>query len=153
MKALVNDNASTRADFSIHLAEMVEPTLREGSVGSLVTQIRKTRPGAFVSATRSRAESKARCHEMGADLVLDYSYYIVKLPASACSLTSTSHSRSQGGRKEGVDRPFGHPCVGDSGPPLDLGRFVMKAVSPNARFVLNGGSPENGAPSAKTSQA
>ena len=122
-----------------------------GSVGSLAIQLLKTRTGAFVIATASRPDSHAWCRKMGADLVLDHTGDMVDQLASA-GIPQVDMVLSTAKTAENVEwiakvlRPFGHLCVVDSGAPLDMNPFVMKAASLHTEMVfsriMNGSAPE-----------
>ncbi len=120
-------------------------------VGSVATQLLKARTKAFVISTGSRADSKAWCKKMGADLVLDHAGNLIEQLASAeithlDMVLSTAKTTDQIGWIAKVLRPFGHLSVVDGGPSLDVSPLMMKAASVHIEMVfsriINGSAPE-----------
>jgi zinc-binding alcohol dehydrogenase family protein len=122
-----------------------------GAVGSLATQLLKSRTKAFVISTGSRSDSKAWCSDMGADLVLDHAGDVAAQLAAADIphvdfVLSTAKSAGNIGWIAKVLRPFGHLSVVDVGPPLDVSPLVLKSASLHTEMVfsrvIHGSAPE-----------
>jgi NADPH2:quinone reductase len=113
-----------------------------GGVGSLATQLLKTRTKAFVISTGARAESRAWCQKMGADLVLDHAGDMVGQLASAGIpyldlVLSTAKTADQIGWIAKALRPFGHLSVVDGGASLDVSPLMMKSASLHTQMVFS----------------
>jgi len=121
-----------------------------GGVGSLATQLLKTKTPAFVISTASRPESRDWCRIMGADLVIDHTAdlgdqlrqagiahvdMVFSTAATADNLTPIAS----------VIRPFGHVSTVDLGTPADLAPLVGKSASLHTEMVfsqlVNGADP------------
>jgi NADPH2:quinone reductase len=112
------------------------------AVGSLATQLLKAGTKTFVISTGSRSDSKAWCSEMGADLVLDHAGDIAAQLASAGiphvdRVLSNAKTADNIGRVANVLRPFGHLCVVDVGPSLDVSPLVLKSASLHTEMVFS----------------
>lgn len=119
-----------------------------GGVGSLATQLLKTRTPAFVISTASRPESRQWCEAMGADLVIDHSRDIAGQLADAGIdrvdlVLSTAATADNLGTITGILRPFGHLSAVDLSGPIDTGLLTPKSLSLHAEMVfsqiMNGG--------------
>jgi NADPH2:quinone reductase len=112
-----------------------------GGVGSLATQLLKTRTPAFVITTASRPESRQWCEAMGADLVIDHSRDVARQLAGAGIdrvdlVLSTAATAGNLGWLTGILRPFGHLSVVDSGP-VDASLLMAKSVSLHTEMVFS----------------
>ena len=113
-----------------------------GGVGSLATQLLKTRTPAFVIATASRPESRQWCKAMGADLVIDHSRDIPGQLADAGIervdlVLSTAATAGNLGWITAILRPFGHLSAVDLGGPIDTGLLTPKSVSLHTEMVFS----------------
>jgi NADPH2:quinone reductase len=122
-----------------------------GAVGSMATQLLKSKTNAFVISTASRAESRAWCNEMGADLVVDHAADVAEQLASANVpqvdlVLSTAASAKNVGWIGKVLRPFGHVSIVDMPVGLDVGALMSKSASLHTEMVfsriLHGCAPE-----------
>jgi zinc-binding alcohol dehydrogenase family protein len=113
-----------------------------GGVGSLATQLVKTRTPATVICTASRPESQSWCTSMGADLVVDHS---ADVPAALRSagidsvdmVFSTAGTAANIGWIAQLLRPYGHLAAVDIAGPLDLGPLVGRSVSIHTEMVFS----------------
>jgi NADPH:quinone reductase len=113
-----------------------------GAVGSLATQLLKAKTRALVISTGSRADSRAWCAEMGADLVLDHAGDVVAQLAAANiphvdMVLSTAKSADNLGWIARALRPFGHLSIVDASPSLDVGALVSKSASLHTEMVFS----------------
>jgi zinc-binding alcohol dehydrogenase family protein len=113
-----------------------------GAVGSLATQLLKTRTPAYVISTASRPESRQWSTAMGADLVLDHSRDIPGQLADAGIgqvdlVLSTAATAAGIGWIAGILRPFGHLSAVDLGGTLDTGPLMAKSVSLHTEMVFS----------------
>jgi zinc-binding alcohol dehydrogenase family protein len=113
-----------------------------GGVGSMATQLLKTKTPAFVISTASRPESKAWAMAHGADLVVDHSGDVAAQLRdvgidSVDMVFSTSGTSGHLGWITDVLRPFGHLATIDLAGPLDLGALMGKSLSLHAEMVFS----------------
>jgi NADPH:quinone reductase len=113
-----------------------------GGVGSLATQLLKTRTPAFVISTASRPESREWCKAMGADLVIDHSQDVAGQLADAGIdrvdlVLSTAATADNLGWITGILRPFGHLSAVDLAGPIDTGLLMPKSVSLHTEMVFS----------------
>jgi NADPH2:quinone reductase len=113
-----------------------------GGVGSLATQLLKSRTPARVVGTASRPESREWCLEMGADVVVDHTGDVpAQLQAAGVDhidmVLSTSGTTDNVGWLVEVLRPFGHLAVIDVNGVLDLGPLVGKSISVHTETVFS----------------
>src|SRR6201995_32129 len=113
-----------------------------GGVGSVATQLLKSKTSSFVIATASRPESESWCREMGADLVIDHSKDIADQLASANVsavdlVLSTAKTADNLGWISEVLRPFGHLSLVDVAPSLNLGGLMLKSLSIHTEMVFS----------------
>jgi zinc-binding alcohol dehydrogenase family protein len=111
-------------------------------VGSLATQLLKTRTPAFVITTASRPESRQWCEAMGADLVVDHSRDVAGQLADAGIgrvdlVLSTAATAGNLGWITGILRPFGHLSAVDLAGPVDAGLLMAKSVSLHTEMVFS----------------
>ncbi|HEX4253390.1 MAG TPA: zinc-binding alcohol dehydrogenase family protein [Pseudonocardia sp.] len=113
-----------------------------GGVGSLATQLLKTRTPAFVVGTASRPESRDWATSMGADLVVDHSGDVVSQLRGAGVdrvdlVLSTAGTAGNLGWMAEVLRPYGHVSIVDITGPLDLAPLVGKSASLHTEMVFS----------------
>ncbi len=113
-----------------------------GAVGSMATQLLKTRTSATVISTASRPESREWCTAMGADLVVDHTQDVIEqLAESGVSqidmVLSTAGSAGNLGWIAELLSPYGHVSIVDGGGPLDLGPLMEKSVSLHTEMVFS----------------
>ena len=113
-----------------------------GAVGSVATQLLKAKTQAYIIATASRPESREWCRKMGADLVIDHTNDIEKQLASsniaAVDLVlSTAKTVENLGWIARILRPFGHLCMVDGSPSLDISGLMMKSASVHTEMVFS----------------
>ena len=113
-----------------------------GAVGSLATQLLKTRTNAFVIATGSRPESRSWSQQMGADWVIDHAADITaQLTAAGLPqvdmVLSTAASAANVERIAAVLRPFGHLSIVDGPGPIDLSPLAGKSISLHMEMVFS----------------
>ncbi|MGW6745531.1 zinc-binding alcohol dehydrogenase family protein [Streptomyces sp. NPDC055025] len=113
-----------------------------GAVGSLATQLLKTRTPALVISTASREASRQWCSQMGADLVLDHTGDVpAQLKAAGIPhvdmVLSTAASADHLGWIPDILRPFGHLSVVDGVPSLDVGALAAKSLSLHTEMVFS----------------
>ncbi|MEV7681929.1 zinc-binding dehydrogenase [Streptomyces sp. NPDC088341] len=122
-----------------------------GAVGSLATQLLKTRTSALVISTASREASRRWCAQMGADLVLDHTGDVpAQLNAAGIPhvdmALSTAASADHLSWIPDILRPFGHLSVVDGVPSLDVGALAAKSLSLHTEMVfsriVHGADPE-----------
>ena len=105
-----------------------------GGVGTLATQLLKSRTSAVVASTASRPESRQWCTRMGADVVVDHTGDVPsQLRAAGVDridlVLSTAGTIGNVGWIAETLRPFGHLAAIDLNGPLDLGPLTGKSVS------------------------
>jgi zinc-binding alcohol dehydrogenase family protein len=113
-----------------------------GGVGSLATQLLKTRTPVFVISTASRPESRQWCEAMGADLVIDHSRDVAGQLADAGIdrvdlVLSTAATAGNLGWITGILRPFGHLSAVDLAAPIDTGLLMPKSLSLHTEMVFS----------------
>lgn len=113
-----------------------------GGVGSMATQLLKTRTPAFVIGTASRRESREWSTTMGADLVVDHSGDVVTQLSDAGidrvdMVLSTAGTTANLGWIAEALRPFGHLSAIDLGRPVDTGPLMRKSLSLHAEMVFS----------------
>ena len=113
-----------------------------GGVGSLATQLLKTRTPAFVMSTASRPESRDWCTAMGADLVVDHTADVVEQLGDAGidrvdMVFSTAGTAANTGWIAQLLRPYGHVSTVDLTEPFDPGPLVAKSVSIHTEMVFS----------------
>ncbi|MBB4684929.1 zinc-binding dehydrogenase [Amycolatopsis jiangsuensis] len=113
-----------------------------GGVGSMATQLLKTRTPAFVIGTASRDASREWSTAMGADLVVDHSREVVGQLRDAGIdrvdlVLSTAGTTANLGWIAEVLRPFGHVCAIDLSGPLDTDPLAGKSLSLHAELVFS----------------
>ncbi|MFD4639476.1 zinc-binding alcohol dehydrogenase family protein [Lentzea sp. NPDC058436] len=106
-----------------------------GGVGSMATQLLKTRTSAFVIGTASRPESARWVTEMGADLVVGHDDLAAQQAVDM--VLSTARTGEHLDAITEVLRPFGHLSVIDSAGPLDLGAFTGRSLSLHTEMVFS----------------
>lgn len=121
-----------------------------GGVGSLATQLLKTKTAAFVISTASRPESRDWCRIMGAELVIDHTADLGDQLRQAGiahvdMVFSTAATADNLTRIASVIRPFGHVSTVDLGTSADLAPLVGKSASLHTEMVfsqlVNGANP------------
>ncbi|PRY41399.1 alcohol dehydrogenase catalytic domain-containing protein [Umezawaea tangerina] len=113
-----------------------------GGVGTLATQLVKSRTSALVVSTASRPESREWSTGMGADVVVDHT---ADVPAQLRDagvdqvdlVLSTAGTVGNIGWITEVLRPFGYLSVVDPTGPLDLGPLAAKSVSLHTEMVFS----------------
>ncbi|WP_405984217.1 zinc-binding alcohol dehydrogenase family protein [Streptomyces sp. NBC_00872] len=122
-----------------------------GAVGSLATQLLKTRTSALVISTASREASRQWCSQMGADLVLDHTGDVpAQLNAAGIPhvdmVLSTAASADHLSWIPDILRPFGYLSVVDGVSSLDVGALAAKSLSLHTEMVfsriVHGADPE-----------
>ncbi|MBB4689526.1 alcohol dehydrogenase catalytic domain-containing protein [Amycolatopsis jiangsuensis] len=113
-----------------------------GGVGTLATQLLKSRTSALVASTASRPETREWCTRMGADLVVDHTGDVPgQLRAAGIDrvdlVLSTAGTGGQVGWIAEILRPFGHLAAVDLNGPVDLGPLVAKSVSLHTETVFS----------------
>ncbi|MDT8914712.1 zinc-binding dehydrogenase [Amycolatopsis sp. PS_44_ISF1] len=109
-----------------------------GGVGSLATQLLKTRTPAFVISTASRAASREWAAKMGADLVVDHRADVpAQLGGHVDLVLCTTGTSSHLGWITEVLRPFGHLAALDLTAPFDPGAFTAKSLSLHSEMVFS----------------
>ncbi|MCV7419981.1 zinc-binding alcohol dehydrogenase family protein [Mycobacterium yunnanensis] len=113
-----------------------------GGVGSLATQLLKTKTDAFVISTASRQESRDWCRTMGADLVIDHTADLGDQLrqagiAQVDMVFSTAATADNLNQIASVIRPFGHVSTVDVGTPVDLAPLIGKSASLHTEMVFN----------------
>ncbi|ATL81525.1 hypothetical protein DNK48_37045 [Streptomyces malaysiensis subsp. malaysiensis] len=113
-----------------------------GGVGTLATQLLKSRTSALVASTASRPESREWCTRTGADVVVDHTGNVPGQLRDAGVdridlVLSTSGTIGNVGWIAEVLRPFGHLAVIDLNGPLDLGPLIGKSVSLHTETVFS----------------
>jgi len=113
-----------------------------GGVGTLATQLLKSRTSALVASTASRPESRRWCTRMGADVVVDHTGNVPGQLRDAGVdqidlVLSTVGTIGNVGWIAETLRPFGHLAATDLNGPLDLGPLVAKSVSLHTETVFS----------------
>ena len=113
-----------------------------GGVGTLATQLLKSRTSALVASTASRPESREWCTRMGADVVVDHTAEVPGQLRDAGVdridlVLSTSGSTGNLGWIAEILRPLGHLAVIDLNGPLDLAPLAGKSVSLHTENVFS----------------
>jgi zinc-binding alcohol dehydrogenase family protein len=113
-----------------------------GAVGSLATQLLKTKTSAYVISTASRSNSGDWCRKMGADLVIDHTKDIESQLASSQIryvdwVLSTAKTAENLAWIANVLRPFGHLSVVDMSPTLDANTLMLKSASLHLEMVFS----------------
>ncbi|MDQ0778959.1 NADPH2:quinone reductase [Streptomyces aurantiacus] len=113
-----------------------------GGVGTLATQLLKSRTSAVVASTASRPASREWCTRMGADVVVDHTGDVPGQLRDAGVdridlVLSTSGTIGNVGWIAEILRPFGHLAVIDLNSPLDLGPLAGKSVSLHTETVFS----------------
>jgi zinc-binding alcohol dehydrogenase family protein len=113
-----------------------------GGVGTLATQLLKSRTSALVASTASRPESREWSTTMGADVVVDHT---ADVPAQLRNarvdrvdlVLSTAGTVGNIGWIAEILRPFGHLSIVDLTGPFDLGPLAVKSVSLHTEVVFS----------------
>jgi NADPH2:quinone reductase len=113
-----------------------------GGVGSVATQLLKSRTSALVVSTASRPESREWCTAMGADLVVDHTADVAGQLRSAGVdridlVLSTKGTAANVGWIAEVLRPFGHLAATDLTGATDLEPLIQKSVSLHTEMVFS----------------
>ncbi|WP_250036009.1 alcohol dehydrogenase catalytic domain-containing protein [Paractinoplanes maris] len=113
-----------------------------GGVGTLATQLLKSRTSALVASTASRPESREWCRRMGADVVVDHTAEVPGQLRDAGVgridlVLSTSGSAGNLGWMAEILRPLGHLAVIDLSDPLDLGSLAGRSISLHTENVFS----------------
>lgn len=113
-----------------------------GAVGSMATQLLKTRTSAFVISTASRPASRQWCTDMGADLVVDHAGDVVGQVKDAGveavdMVLSTARTAESADWLAELVRPFGHVSAVDLGGPFDTGPLMRKSLSLHTEMVFS----------------
>ncbi|WP_249998751.1 alcohol dehydrogenase catalytic domain-containing protein [Actinoplanes sp. M2I2] len=113
-----------------------------GSVGTLATQLLKSRTSALVVSTASRPESREWSTRMGADVVVDHTGDVPgQLRAAGVDridlVVSTSGTAGNVGWIAETLRPFGHLAAVDLSGPVDLGPLIAKSASLHTETVFS----------------
>lgn len=113
-----------------------------GGVGSLATQLLKSRTSAVVASTASRPESRQWCTRMGADVVVDHTGDVPGQLRDAGldrvdMVLSTAGTAGNSGWIAEVLRPFGHLAAVDLSGPLHLDPLIGKSISLHTETVFS----------------
>lgn len=113
-----------------------------GGVGSMATQLLKTRTPAFVIATASRLSSAEWSTTMGADLIVDHSADVPRQLIDAGVdhvdlVFSTTGTSGHLNWITGILRPFGHLASIDLTGPFDPGAIMGKSLSLHTEMVFS----------------
>ncbi|MBT0770209.1 zinc-binding dehydrogenase [Kineosporia sp. J2-2] len=113
-----------------------------GGVGSMATQLLRSRTSARVIATASRPESRAWCTAMGADLVVDHTADVAgRLRTAGVEqidlVLSTRGTAGNIGWITDVLRPFGHLATTDLTGTTDIEPLIQKSVSVHTEMVFS----------------
>ena len=113
-----------------------------GGVGSLATQLLKSKTSALVVSTASRPDSREWCTAMGADLVVDHSADVAgQLRTAGVDridlVLSTKGAAVNIGWIADVLRPFGHLAATDLTGTTDIEPLIHKSVSLHTEMVFS----------------
>lgn len=113
-----------------------------GGVGSMATQLLKSRTSALVASTASRPASREWCTGLGAEVVVDHTGDVPGQLRDAGLdrvdlVLSTAGTVGNLGWIAEILRPFGHLAATDLGGPLDLGPLAGKSVSLHTENVFS----------------
>lgn len=113
-----------------------------GGVGTLATQLLKSRTSALVASTASRPESRQWCTRMGADVVVDHTGNVPGQLRDAGVdqidlVLSTAGTAGNVGWIAETLRPFGHLAATDLNGPIELGPLVATSVSLHTETVFS----------------
>ncbi|WP_371409870.1 zinc-binding dehydrogenase [Micromonospora zamorensis] len=113
-----------------------------GGVGSLATQLLKSKTSALVLSTASRPDSREWCTAMGADLVLDHTADVAGQLRNAGVdridlVLSTKGTAANIGWIADVLRPFGHVATTDLTGTTDIEPLIQKSVSLHVEMVFS----------------
>ncbi len=113
-----------------------------GGVGSMATQLLKSRTSARVISTASRSESREWCTAMGADLVIDHTKDVAgQLRAAGVDqidlVFSAKGTADNIGWIAGVLRPFGHVATTDLTGATDIEPLIQKSVSLHTEMIFS----------------
>jgi NADPH:quinone reductase len=113
-----------------------------GGVGSLATQLLKSKTSALVLSTASRPDSREWCTAMGADLVLDHTADVAGQLRNAGVdridlVLSTKGTAANIGWIADVLRPFGHVATTDLTGATDIEPLIQKSASLHTEMVFS----------------
>jgi NADPH2:quinone reductase len=113
-----------------------------GGVGSLATQLLKSKTSALVVSTASRPESREWCTAMGADLVVDHSADVAgQLRTAGVDridlVLATKGTAVNIGWIADVLRPFGQVAATDLTGTTDIEPLIQKSVSLHTEMVFS----------------
>lgn len=105
-----------------------------GGVGSMAIQLLRARTESQIIATASREETRHWCLELGAHHVIDHSrdlfQELQKIGMNSVDLVFlTTHAQQHLAKIPELLRPFGHFCLIDDPPTIDLSPFKAKSLT------------------------